>query len=153
MTELYYEDFTVGRTFITAGATLTEADIIAFAWSYDPQPFHIDTEAAAKSGFGGVIASGFQTLGTSFRLFLQTGVLKSCSLGGSGIDELRWPLPVRPGDTLRVTVQVIEQRPSRTRPDRGYVRMLYRTHNQRGEVVQSLIGNHILATRNPTIAV
>lgn len=148
MTELYFEDFTVGRTFTTAGVTLTEAEIIAFAWAYDAQPFHIDVEAAAKSEFGGLVASGLQTLGLSFRLFLQTGVLRACSLGGSGIDELRWPRPVRPGDTIRVEVEVIEQRLSRTRPDRGYARMMYRTYNQHGEEVQTLIGNHILASRS-----
>jgi acyl dehydratase len=153
MHPLFFEDFTPGRRFVTAGVTLTEAEIVAFALTYDPQPFHIDAEAARRTPYGGLVASGFQTLGLTFRLFLQTGVLATCSLGGSGIDELRWPAAVRPGDTLRVEVEVLEQRPSRRKPDRGYARMLYRTFNQRAELVQSFIGNHILARREQTIAV
>lgn len=147
MTALHFEDFAVGRRFATQGVTLTEADIIGFALVYDPQPFHLDVEAASRSEWGGLIASGFQTLGLSFRLFHQTGAILACSLGGYGVDELRWPRPVRPGDTLRVDVEVLEQKPSRSRPDRGLVRMLYRTLNQRGEVVQTCICNHILARR------
>ena len=153
MTDLYFEDFYVGRRFTTRGVTLTEAEIISFALVYDAQPFHIDVVEAAKSDFGGLVASGLQTLSLSFRLFLQTGVLRACSLGGFGIDELRWPQPVRPGDTIRVEIEVIEQRPSRSRDDRGYVRMRYTTFNQHGEEVQSLIGNQLLATRSHTIAV
>ncbi len=147
MTEQYFEDFPVGRRIACGGYTLTEADILQFGLVYDPQPFHLDVEAAGRSVYGGLIGSGFQTLALSFRLFIQTGAIAACSLGGSGIDELRWLIPVRPGDTLRVEVEVIEQRPSRTRPDRGGVRMLYRTTNQRGQLVQSFIGNHILARR------
>lgn len=147
MTDLYFEDFHVGRKFVTGGVTLTEADIITFAWAYDAQPFHVDVEAASRSDFGGLVASGLQTLGLSFRLFLQTGAIQACSLGGFGIDELRWPRPVRPGDTIHVEVEVIEQRPSRTRDDRGYVRMRYRTFNQHNEEVQSLVGIQLLATR------
>jgi acyl dehydratase len=147
VTPLFFEDFIEGHRFETAGVTLTEAEIVGFALVYDPQPFHIDTVAASASEWGGLIASGFQTLGLSFRLFQQTGAIRACSLGGTGIDELRWPRPVRPGDTLRVEVEVLERKPSRSRPDRGLVRMLYRTLNQHGEVVQTCICNHILARR------
>lgn len=150
---LYFEDFTVGRRFRSPGLTLTEAEIIAFALTYDPQPFHIDREAAKRTPYGGLIASGFQTLAIGFRLFHQTGAISACSLGGAGIDELRWTAPVRPDDTLSVEVEVIERRPSRSRPDRGRVRMAYRMRNQRGEVVSTWIADHILAKRDETVAV
>jgi len=150
---LYFEDFTVGRVFRSPGCTLTEAEIVSFALTYDPQPFHIDMEAARETPYGGLIASGFQTLALGFRLFYQTGAIAACSLGGSGVDELRWTAPVRPGDTLRVEVEVIEQRPSQSRPGRGRVRMAYRMQNQRGEGVANWIADHILAKRDETIAV
>ena len=150
---LYFEDFTVGRIFRSPGCTLTEAEIVSFALTYDPQPFHIDKEAASHTPFGGLIASGFQTLALGFRLFYQTGAIAACSLGGAGVDELRWTAPVRPGDTLKVEVEVVEQRPSRSRPDRGSVRMLYRLLNQQGNCVATWIANHILAKRDHTVAV
>ena len=150
---LYFEDFTVGRVFRSPGCTLTEAEIVSFALTYDPQPFHIDKEAANHTPFGGLIASGFQTLALGFRLFYQTGAIAACSLGGSGVDELRWTAPVRPGDTLRVEVEVAEQAPSRNRPDRGRVRMDYRMLNQRNECVATWTALHILAKRDQTIAV
>lgn len=150
---LHFEDFTVGRVFRSAGCTLTEAEIVSFALTYDPQPFHIDKEAAKDTPFGGLIASGFQTLALGFRLFYQTGAIAACSLGGAGVDELRWTAPVRPGDTLKVEVEVVEQRPSQSRPDRGRVRMLYRLLNQQGDCVASWIAHHILARRDDTVAV
>ena len=154
MTEaLHFEDFTVGRVFRSPGCTLTEAEIVSFALTYDPQPFHIDKEAAKDTPYGGLIASGFQTLALGFRLFYQTGAIAGCSLGGAGVDELRWTAPVRPGDTLTVEVEVIELRPSRSRPDRGSVRMLYRLSNQQGDCVATWIANHILAKRDQTVAV
>ena len=144
---LYFEDFTVARRFTTRGLTLTESMIIDFALTYDPQPFHLDVPGAGDTVYGGLIASGFQVLALSFRLFHQTGAFAASSLGGYGIDELRWMRPTRPGDTIRVEVEVVEQTPSRSRPDRGTVRMLYRTLNQNQETVQSCICNHILARR------
>ncbi len=153
MSGRYFEDFPVGLKLATAGFTLTEAEIIGFGLIYDPQPFHLDAEAARHSPYGGLIASGFQTLALSFRLFVQTGAIAESSLGGSGLDDLRWHLPVRPGDTIRVEVEVVELRPSRTKPDRGAVRMMYRTYNQHDQVVQSFIGNHILARRRVGVAV
>ena len=150
---LYFEDFSVGRVFRSPGCTLTEAEIVSFALIYDPQPFHIDKEAASQTTFGGLIASGFQTLAIGFRLFYQTGAIAACSLGGAGVDELRWSAPVRPGDTLRVEVEVVEQRPSRSRPDRGSVNMQYRLLNQHGETVATWIALHILAKRDETIPV
>ena len=132
---LYFEDFTPGREFRTDGATITEAQILDFALAFDPQPFHLDAEAAKQSIFGGLIASGFHTMALTFRLFAQTRALAACSLGSPGVDELRWLRPVRPGDTLRAVVRVAEQRPSSSKPDRGIVTYSHRITNQRGELV------------------
>ena len=131
--DLYFEDFTVGREFRTDGATLTESQILDFALAFDPQPFHMDVEAAKQSMFGSLIASGFHTMALTFRLFVQTRALAACSLGSPGVDELRWLRPVRPGDTLRATVQVVEQRPSGSKPDRGIIRLHWTALNQRSE--------------------
>jgi len=144
MQPLYFDDFTVGRRFTTRGATLSEAQILAFAWEWDPQPFHIDVEAAKDWGYGGLIASGFQTFMVSFRLFYQENVLNSASLGSPGIDELRWTRPVRPGDTISMRAEVKEQRPSQSKPDRGSVRIFYEVLNQNDEVVMSYTTTHIL---------
>ena len=147
MTSRFHDDFTPGQHFTTPGVTLTEADIIDFAWRYDPQPFHLDVTAAANSPYGGLIASGFQSLALCFRLFIQSGLLAESSMGSPGIDELRWLLPVRPGDTLHGRVEVLEVRPSRSKPDRGIARFKYQAVNQRGETVLSFIVNHLLRCR------
>lgn len=147
MDQRYLDDLQAGQRFESGGITLTEAEIIDFAWRYDPQPFHLDVNAAAESPYGGLIASGFQSLALCFRLFIQSGVLAGSSLGSPGIDELRWLAPVRPGDTLRSVVEVIEVRPSASKPDRGIARMKYQAINQRGEAVLSFIVNHLLRRR------
>ena len=134
--DLYFEDFPLGRVFTTAGVTVTEAAIIDFAFRYDPQPFHLDRERAQGSIFGGLVASGLQTQCLSFRLFAQLGTLRN-NLGGPGIDAIRWPRPVRPGDTIRCRVTVGEQRPSRSKPDRGTIRWDFETLNQNDEVVMT----------------
>jgi acyl dehydratase len=147
--DLWFEDFAVGQRFRTAGATLSEAQILQFAWAHDPQPFHVDKEAAAASPYGGVIASGFQTLLVSFRLVYQERVINAASLGSPGLDELRWPRPVRPGDTLRVGAEVVEVRPSRSKPDRGVVVIAYTVTNQQGEPVMTYRAMHLLLRRRP----
>ncbi|MBI3512704.1 MAG: MaoC family dehydratase [Proteobacteria bacterium] len=136
MEDLYFEDFTLGRVFVTAGVTLTEAAIVDFAFQYDPQPFHLDREAAQHSIFGGLVASGFQTQCLSFRMFAQLGTLRN-NLGGPGIDAIRWPRPVHAGDTIHCRVTVGEQRASRSKPDRGTIRWDFETLNQRDEVVMT----------------
>jgi len=143
----FLDDFTPGQRFCTGGITLTEAEIIDFAWRYDPQPFHLDTGAAERSPYGGLIASGFQSLALCFRLFIQSGMLAESSMGSPGIDELRWLAPVRPGDTLHCAVEVLEVRPSSSKPDRGIARFKYQAINQRDEVVLSFIVNHLLLRR------
>lgn len=143
----YFDDFEIGERFRSNGATMTEADIIDFALAYDPQPFHIDTEAAAKSPYGGLIASGQHTFGIGWRMFLQEGLFKACSMGSPGVDELRWTAPVRPGDTIYTVADVLEKRPSASKPDRGLLRMGYRMLNQRDETVLTMSILHILQKR------
>ena len=143
----YFDDFEVGERFRSGGATMTETDIINYALAYDPQPFHIDTEAAAKSAYGGLIASGQHTFGVGWRMFLQEGLFKVCSMGSPGVDELRWTAPVRPGDTIYTEAEVLEKRASGSKPDRGILRMGYRMVNQRDETVLTMSIVHILAKR------
>ncbi len=151
MTYRYLEDFKVGDRFSTGAVTLSEADIIDFARRYDPQPFHVDPERARASLYGGLIASGMQTIALSLRLFLDTGVLAACSLGSPGC-EVQWKRPVRPGDTLRVIAEVIEVRPSSSRLDRGILKLVYTTLNQRDETVITMIGNQLVRRRPPDAA-
>lgn len=147
MNTQFLDDLTVGQTFKTNGATITESDIIGFALKYDPQPFHLDVVEAAKSPYGGLIASGFQTLAYCFRLFIQNGIFLESSIGSPGIDELRWLAPVRPGDTLYTEVEVLELRPSSSKPDRGIARLKYQARNQHGDVVLTFLVNHLLKRR------
>lgn len=145
--DLWFEDFTPGRVWESRGATLTEAQILEFAWEWDPQPFHLDTGAAEASPYGGLIASGFQTLLVAFRLFHAERVINPASIGSPGIDELRWLKPVRPGDTIRVRGEVVESRPSRSKPDRGSTVMAYTVINQRGEAVMVYKAIHLFLRR------
>ena len=145
--DLYLDDFLPGQRFSTKGCTLSEAQILDFAWLHDPQPFHVDKIAAQAGPFGGIIASGFQTLLISFRLIYQEKIINAASMGSPGMDELRWLAPVRPGDTIRVEAEVIETQPSRSKPDRGRLRISYRVLNQHDEVVMSFKVMHIMARR------
>ena len=144
---MYLEDFKPGDEIRSPAATVTEAQIIDFALTFDPQPFHIDATAAAAGVFGGLIASGFHTLALTFRLFYETGALVDGSIGSPGLDELRWLKPVRPGDTLHVVVKVLETRRSSSKPDRGVVKVQYTTINQRGESVMTVVGHQLLKAR------
>lgn len=146
----YFDDFEVGDRFITPGITFTESDIIEFALKYDPQPIHLDTVKASQSAFAGLIASGFQSAALCFRLFIQSGMLSESSMGSPGIDELRWFLPVRPGDTLHTVVEVLEMTPSRSKTDRGIIRFKYQAVNQHEEIVVSFILNHIISRKVST---
>ena len=146
MTGHAFEDFEVGQSFDTEGITLTEGMIVDFAFGYDPQPFHVDSQAACRSPYGGLIASGFQTLALTFRLFRDTGVITGTSQGEAGADEVRWLRPVRPGDTIRVKVTVAGLLPSR-KAERGTVRLAYSTLNQHSEVVMTVVINHLIMRR------
>ncbi len=147
MRDLYLEDFELGDLFTSPGLTVTEAQIIDFATQWDPVDFHMDLEVAKRHDFGGLIASGFHTLCITMRLFRQTGALDKCNIAGAGLDNLRWHAPVRPGDTIHLTAEVTESRPSSSRGDRGYVTMAYKVFNQRDEKVMSWRGIQIIRNR------
>jgi acyl dehydratase len=147
LAERYFEDFVEGERFTSTGATLSEDEIIEFARAYDPQPFHIDPRAAAESHFGGLIASGFQTMALAFRLFYREGVIAASSMGSPGLDKVRWHRPVRPGDRIRTEVEVRDLRPSDTKPERGYATLAYPVLNQDDEIVLTLTCLQILRRR------
>ena len=144
MTERYFDDFKVGECFISESSTLTESEIIGFAREFDPQSFHLDREAAKTSPFGGLIASGFHTLSLGFRLFIDTGVIDACGMGSSGMEQIRWLQPVRPGDSIRTETRVVEMRPSGSKSDRGVLLMDFEVKNQRGEAVLTMRAVHLL---------
>ena len=133
----FWEDFTAGETFTTAGVTLSEGAIVDFALRYDPQPFHVDKAAAEKTPFGGLIASSWHVRAAAFRMVVQSGFLGPHSLGSPGSGETRYLKPVRPGDTISGEVEITEKRESRSRPNLGLVTMYCRVFNQHGEKVCS----------------
>jgi acyl dehydratase len=141
-----FEDLSLGTVFSTSCLTVTGSAILDFARRYDPQPFHIDPVAARESIFGGLIASGVHVFALSIRLVCDTGVLSS-NLGGNAADELRWPLPVRAGDTIRVFGEVVEAKPLASRPDRGLIRVQYTTTNGAGATVMSFRLVHFVRRR------
>lgn len=151
MIDLFYEDFKVGDRFMSGGMTMTEAAIIDFARQWDPQPFHVDAEFARKWSFGGLIASGLHTMSVTLRLWLDLGIFRACSLGSPGIGEVTFPRPVRPGDTLRVVSDIVELRPSSSKPDRGICRLRQVTINQRGEQVMEQ-ETTVFLQRRPAVA-
>ncbi|MGM0586016.1 MAG: MaoC family dehydratase [Pseudomonadota bacterium] len=134
---IWFEDLRPGFRHETDGATISEASILDFAFRFDPQPFHLDAEAAKESIYGGLIASGFQTMITAFRLWHAEKIMNPASQGSPGMEEVRWLKPVRPGDTIRMVGEVTEARESRSRPDVGIVRWSYEVFNQRDEKVMS----------------
>jgi acyl dehydratase len=147
MTDRYFEDYVPGSVHELGTISISETDIVEFARRYDPQPFHIDAEAAQQTPFGGLIASGWQTAGLMMRLAVDRYLSDVASLASPGVDELRWMQPVRPGDALSVRATVLEARPSMSKPDRGLVRTLFEVRNQRGEVVMTVKGMNMLKRR------
>jgi acyl dehydratase len=136
MTEpLYFEDLAVGQTFRTDAYRVEPGAIRAFAAEFDPQPFHLDEEAARASVFGELVASGWHTAAIAMRLMVGGELRIVGGLIGLGVEGLRWPRPVRPGDVLRVESEVLDLRPSQSRPDRGIVRVRNTTRNQEGHEV------------------
>src|SRR2546421_9424061 len=133
----YFNDLKAGDRFESKDFLVTADAIIEFGRQWDPQSFHIDSALSERTMFGGLIASGWHTAAISMRLFVQTLNFAEGAIG-LGVDELRWPVPVRPGDVLRVETEIIEIRPSRSKPDRGVVRIRNVTTNQRGEIVQTM---------------
>lgn len=125
MTTKYLEDFRVGEVMSTAPVTLSADEIVAFAKAYDPQTFHTDPEAAKTGPYDGLIASGLQTIAVAFGQFIRLGYFVDSSLGGPATDDVDWLMPVRPGDELHTSVAVVEVRPSKSKPDRGILRLQF----------------------------
>ncbi len=143
---LYLDDLSVGQRFVSATHELDEDEIKAFAAKFDPQPFHLDGEAAKHSLFGGLAASGWHTAAITMKLLVEGGAPLAGGVIGAG-GEIAWPRPTRPGDQLQVESEVVEITPSRSRPDRGMVTMRSETRNQRGEVVQTLTAKLVVPRR------
>lgn len=132
---LYFEDMPVGFEFKTAERLMTKEAIIDFARQWDPQRFHIDEEAAAASPYGGIIASGWQTLLTAFTLALETGYFEDSSIGSPGMQDVKWLLPVRPDDRIHAVGRVLGAKASTSKPDRGFLDCEYEIYNQTGAMV------------------
>ena len=148
---LFLEDLRVGQRFSSGAHTVDSAQIKAFAAQFDPQPFHLDGEAAKPTLFGGLAASGWHTAAITMKLLVESGLPLRGGIIGSG-GEVSWPRPTRPGDTLTVLSEVEEITPSRSRPDRGMIRVRSETRNQHGETVQILIAK-LVVPRRATAAV
>jgi acyl dehydratase len=143
----YLEDFAAGQTYGSGRATVHEDRIKAFAAEFDPQPFHLDDEAARGSIFRGLAASGWHTAALTMRLLVESELKPAGGIVGAGFDEFRWPLPVRPGDQLHLEIEVIEVRPSKSRPNQGLIKVRTTTRNQKGEAVQVSVGNLVVSRR------
>ncbi|HXW40908.1 MAG TPA: MaoC family dehydratase [Xanthobacteraceae bacterium] len=152
MTVRYLEDFAVGQTFKTGRHRIDKAQIFAFARQFDPQPFHIDEEAARNSPFGGLVASGWHSAAITMRLLIEGEFKPAGGILGVGFEELSWPRPVRPGDELHASSEVLEVRPSKSKPDRGMIRVRTTTFNQNEEAVLVFTGN-LLVPRRPAAQV
>lgn len=149
----YFEDFVPGNIIHVGQRSVSEEEIIQYATQFDPQSFHIDKEAAKESIFGGVIASGWHTCGMIMRQVVDGLLNDSSSMGSPGVDEVRWILPVRPGDTLSVTAETLDLRASTSKPDRGVVFTMWRAFNQDGQLVCTIKGMGMFGRRptSPTI--
>src|SRR5262249_3929994 len=147
MAELYLEDFAVGQTFGSGRLRIEEERIRGFAAEFDPQPFHLDAEAARHTIFQGLVASGWYTAAATMRLLVESEVKPAGGIVGAGFEELSWH-PVRPGDELHLESEVLEMRPSKSRPDLGSIKVRTATLNQNGEVVQIFTAN-LLVLRRP----
>jgi acyl dehydratase len=145
----YFEDFEVGETREFGEYDVTEDEVIEYAERYDPQPFHVDREAAEESMFGELVASGWHTAAMSMRMLVEgpDGEDDWASMGSPGVDELRWHHPVKPGDTLSLRTEVLEKRASESRDDRGYIKSRLETYNQDDDLVMSWVGNTIFGRR------
>jgi acyl dehydratase len=147
MKKWYFEDFTEGQEIVLGGRLVTEEEIIAFATQFDPQPFHIDHDAAARSIFGRLAVSGWHTCSMMMRLVVDGILNDSSSMGSPGLDSIRWLKPVYAGDTLTVTYLTKEVRPSNSKPDRGVVVSVWKATNQHGELVATVEGMGMFGRR------
>ncbi|WP_084398049.1 MaoC family dehydratase [Henriciella aquimarina] len=150
----YYEDMVVGTvTHSPRPYKVTREEVIDFASKYDPQPFHLDDEAAAKTFFGKLSASGWHTAAMTMRLMVESwkDQEESASLGSPGVDELRWIKPVYPGDELRVETTLMSKRRMKSRPEMGLTKTQQKVFNQNDELVMTMIGNGLIKVRNPDV--
>jgi acyl dehydratase len=143
----YLEDFALGQTFGSGRLRIDKERIFAFAAEFDPQPFHLDEAAARHSIFGALAASGWHTAAVTMRLLLDSELKPAGGIIGAGLDECRWPRPVRPGDELRIECEVIEVRPSKSRPEQGLIKLRTTTLNQDGETVLMHVLNLVVLRR------
>ena len=143
----YLDDYAAGVTYDCGSVSIDQSDIISFAREFDPQPFHTDPEAAARGPYGGLIASGWHTAALVMRQLVDHYLSAQASLGSPGLDEIRWPGPVRPGDTLRVRATVLEARRSQSKPDRGIIKTVVEAVNQDGRAVMRATAINFLRVR------
>jgi acyl dehydratase len=146
MSQHYFEDLKAGDRFSSARYVVTEEGIIAFAREFDPQSFHLNSAKAKQTIFEGLIASGWHTAAITMRLLVQTLNFAEGPIG-LGVDELRWPNPVRPGDSLEVETEIVELRKSRSKPNYGVIRLQNVTRNQRSEIVQTMTAAALVSRR------
>ncbi len=150
---MHLEDFAPGQRYGSRKRiAVTAEDVTGFAAQYDPQPFHLDEEAGRRSVFGGLAASGWHTAAMTMRMLVESDFWPAGGIVGAGMDELRWPRPVHPGDELRIETEILEVRPSRSRPEQGLVKARTTTFNGRGEPVQVLVANLVVPRRRPAEA-
>ena len=143
MQERYFEDLKVGDRFKSETYKVSEEQIISFAREFDPQPFHLDRAVARQTMFGELIASGWHTAAITMRLFVQTLNFAEGAIG-LGVDDLRWPMAVKPNDVLQVETEIVDLRESRSKPSHGIVRIKNVTTNQRGEIVQTMFASALV---------
>src|SRR5215813_4617904 len=146
---LYLDDLHIGQRFISGTHLIDEEQIKAFAREFDPQPFHLDAEAAKGTLFEGLVASGWHTAAITMRLLVQSGLPIAGGIIGAG-EEITWPKPTRPGAVLQVESEIVELKPSRSRPDRGLATVRSETRNQLGEIVQVLVAKLVVPRRGAT---
>lgn len=145
----YWEDIRVGDVFELGPVDVREGEVIAFATAYDPQPFHVDPQAAATGPFGGLVASGWHTAALFMGMYVREVLLDTASMGSPGVEQIRWRVPVRPGDRLRARVSITGSTASKTNPRRGTVVSECEVLNQRDEVVMTLTARGLFARREP----
>lgn len=148
--KVYWEDFSVGQVIKFGTRAVPREEIIEFARHYDPQPFHTDEEAAKDSIYGGLIASGWHTCALMMRLLYDGLIKRAASMGSPGIDNIRWLKPVRPGDTLRAQMTIMETRASASKPDRGLIKSNWEVFNQNDELVMTMVGVGMYRRRDST---
>jgi len=150
MTDLYLEDLAVGQIFRSGRFRMDKERITSFAAEFDPQPFHLDDDAARDTMFGGLAASGWHTAAVTMQLLVASEFKPAGGLVGARLDELRWPRPVRPGDELRVESEILEVRESASRPGQGWIKIRTTTLNQNDEPVQIYVANLVVLRRDGT---